>query len=226
MGITAAIHQPEHIPWLGFFDILRQVDVFVLLDDVQFAKNNRQNRNQIVSPEGVAEWITVPVKGAGRLHGTIGSVKIDSGQPWATRYLSTIHRDYQRYPYFEEFFRAISDVVSPSPSSLLDLNLSLLTVMSSALEITTPVLRSSEMQVEGAKSQRLVSILREIEATSYLAGSGSRDYMDLTIFQQFGIEVTFRDYIPRPYDAPNGFVPGVSALDALFSLGPGARDVM
>ncbi|MGC2821293.1 MAG: WbqC family protein, partial [Candidatus Sulfotelmatobacter sp.] len=64
--MKVAISQPSYLPWSGFFDLVDQVDQFVLLDDAQFVKQSWHQRNRIKSPSGLL-WLTVPVIFRGRL---------------------------------------------------------------------------------------------------------------------------------------------------------------
>lgn len=63
--MRVTIHQPEHLPWLGFFHKMAFCDVYVLLDNVQFTKNNYQNRNRLIDEKGTVYWSTVPVRMVG-----------------------------------------------------------------------------------------------------------------------------------------------------------------
>ena len=222
--MIVAIHQPEHLPWRGFLRKMQVADVFVVLDDVQFTKNNRQNRNQIVSLSGEMQWITVPVVGKGRLSANIASTRISYSTPWQRSYLNRLHSAYSRYPHFPELYNDIEHVILCASESLFDLNISLLHLLCDRFHITTQIVYSSRLAISDVKSERLVSILNALRADTYLAGEGGAGYMDLNIFAAAGIKVKFNVFDPPTYEALNGYNPGVSAVDALFALGPRAAN--
>ena len=60
--MRATIHQPEHFPYMGFFQKIQSADIFIVLDNVKFRKNYFQNRNKILTKNGKEEWITVPIE--------------------------------------------------------------------------------------------------------------------------------------------------------------------
>lgn len=205
---------------------MQMSDVFVVLDDVQFAKNNRQNRNQIVGASGEAQWITVPVVSKGRLTSDLSTTLIAIDQSWRQTYLGRMHASYRGYPHFSDLYDEIEQAITHAGDHLLELNLELLEILRRRLGVTTPIVRSSQLTVEGVKSDRLVSILSGLGADTYIAGSGSRGYMELELFAAAGIEVVFNDYSPPVYTAPNGYIPGVSAVDVIFRFGSDARDYL
>ena len=60
--IKVAIHQPEHFPYMGFFQKMEYADVFVILDDVQYSKGNWQNRNRFLNKNNTDEFFTIQVE--------------------------------------------------------------------------------------------------------------------------------------------------------------------
>ena len=89
--MKVAIHQPQYLPWLGFFDKMDQADVFVLLDDVQYKKNEWQNRNKIRTSE-TWQWLTVPI--IGKFGQMIKDVKINDLEPWRAKHIKAIEYNY------------------------------------------------------------------------------------------------------------------------------------
>ena len=102
------IHQPEHLPWLGFFNKLSKAEVFVILDSVPYRKNYFQNRNKIIGSNG-EQYIGIPTVNVGHIEGTIASTKIavDGNHKWKTKYLNTIKMSYGKYPFFEEVYSMV-----------------------------------------------------------------------------------------------------------------------
>ena len=99
--MICAIHQPQYLPWLGYFDKMAGADVFVLLDDVQFKKNEWQNRNRIRDAQGW-QWITVPVL---HDHGQrINQVKLNSVVDWRGQHIRAIELNYKKSPFFASYW--------------------------------------------------------------------------------------------------------------------------
>lgn len=225
--MIVANHQPQYIPYLGFFYKIARCDTYVVMDDVQFIERGHQHRNQIKMQRGV-QWLTVPVlKAHGQL---IRDVVIDPGQNWARKHWAALRTNYGGAPHFRMLGPALEELLlGPTHASLLELDLALLRWVMGVLEIDVPLVLSSMLPVEGERTERHISICRAVGATTYVSGSGGRQYMDLGQFADAGIEVRFADYPTREYPqqfADLGFAPNLSVVDALFNLGTDARRLL
>ena len=111
-----AAHQPQYLPWMGYLDKISKADVFLILDDVQYKKNEWQNRNRIKAPNG-PQWITVPVHY--RFPQRIREVAIDNRPPWRRKHQEALRSSYARTPHFDEVMSAISFVwENPRPITI------------------------------------------------------------------------------------------------------------
>src|SRR5436305_2802710 len=120
--MKAAISQPTYLPWIGYFDLIDQVDQFVVLDNVQFAKQSWQQRNRIKTAAGL-QWMTVPLEFRGRLGQQIREVKIrDAG--CFEDHLRAVELAYRRAPFFSQYFPALRSILESfrSGSMLAELN--------------------------------------------------------------------------------------------------------
>ena len=98
--MIVGIHQPAYLPWLGYFDRIRSVDLFIYLDTVQFQKGSFQNRNKVMTQTG-SKWLTVPVETAGKLYDTIlKDLRVDNSQRWQSKHWSTLKMNYASAPAF------------------------------------------------------------------------------------------------------------------------------
>jgi hypothetical protein len=226
---TIAIMQPTYLPWVGYFDLMDQVDEFVLLDDTQFAKRSWQQRNRIKTSKGL-EWLTVPVTSKGLYSQKILDVAIaDPG--FAEVHLKTLRWNYQKARYEQECIEPLREcygVVAVS-AQLVDLNLRLIRWFAGRLGVNTPLVRSSALDIPGVRSERLVALCQARGATRYLSPVGSAVYLlqDLDLFRRTGIEVVFHHYEHPAYDQLHPpFLPYASAIDLLFNLGPDAPEMM
>jgi hypothetical protein len=217
--MKVAIHQPQYLPWLGYFDKVDQADCFVVLDTVQFKKNEWQNRNRIRTTRGW-QWITVPV--LHRFPQALNEVVIDNSIPWVRKHLHALIANYDGSAFFavhRPFFEAL---YGQRWDRLSDLNLQALRYLLKAFEIETRLVLASDpdLAVEGTATARLVAICQALGADTYLSGAGGHNYLDLRQFDRAGIEVVFQDFRCPDYKQRfEGFVPNLSIVDLLFNCG-------
>lgn len=217
------ISQSNYIPWRGYFDAIQQADVFVLYDDVQYTKRDWRNRNQIKTPGGL-RWLTIPVKVKGRYLQKIDEVEI-ADEHWANKHWQCIVQNYHRTPFFYEYsplFEALYQ--SATDHRLSRINQHFLTAIAKMLGITTQFRWSSEFDLEGNKSEKLLQICEELQATHYITGPAARNYLDEDLFRQAGKEIIWMDYSGYP-EYPQLFTPfegTISIIDLLFNTGPAA----
>ncbi|HLC71573.1 MAG TPA: WbqC family protein [Candidatus Nanoarchaeia archaeon] len=218
-----AIHQPEHLPYLGFMYKMSQCDIFVLLDDVQFQKNGFQNRNRIKTSQG-AQWVTVPV-----LHSfgqKINEVRIDNKSDWKRKHLQSIQANYAQAPYFKKYFPLLQEIYSRPWNELCELNITLIQFFTQELGIKEKIVRSSSLIKTGEKNELLISICKNLNATSYLSGMGAA-YLDVTLFLKNKIEVEYTIFKHPEY--PQGYTPflsNMSTLDLLMNCGPLSGNIL
>lgn len=168
--MKVTIHQPEHFPYLGFFQKMQEADLFVILDDVQYTKGNFQNRNKFKNKNGVDEWFTVEVQsGANKLN--INEVKVRNNEKWK----STIIKKLQNT--FKKDFSFIYDY-----DKLIDINMASINYCREKLNIQTPIIYSSELNINTYRSQRLADICNKLNASEYISGAGGKEYLDESLF--------------------------------------------
>jgi hypothetical protein len=218
-GRTLVVLQPGYLPWLGFFDQMRRSDIFVFYDDVQFDKNGWRNRNRIKSPAG-PHWLTVPVR-VSSLSQRIYETEIDTRQPWARKHLGTIKQFYARAPYVKRYLPQLEELfMGRTWERLIDLDEAVIELLCGWLNIKRETARSSELGIEGERSERLLNICLAMGARRYLSGNAARVYLDTELFRSHGIEVEWQDYEHPVYPQQHGeFVPFLSALDLLLNCG-------
>jgi len=179
--MIVTIHQPEHFPYMGFFQKMSSADLFVVLDDVKFKKNDFQNRNRFLNRSGQEEWFTVPVeKDANSM--LIKDVKVSKDVRW---------RDKIKKQIFFNLKQDMSEVYDSS-ENLVDINMSSIQWCRRKLRIENDIVMSSSITgKQGTKSELLLSICRQLGAKKYVSGSGGKDYLNIEIFKDAGIEVDF-----------------------------------
>ena len=226
--MKVAIHQPHFLPWLGYLDRMKQVDLFIILDHVQFERRHYQNRTQI-RLEDEARWFTVPVVQVSQKE-TILEKRVDNPPElgprwWGPSSFQTLRFAYRKAPYFEKYAPRIQKILETRWDRLVDLNKATLEFMLDAFEIDTPIARSSELGVEGARSGLLLNLCKAVRADTFVGGlGGSRGYLELDAFHKAGVAVEWQQFEhPRYVQCGSStFIPGLTALDALFNCGPDA----
>lgn len=222
-----AIAQPTFLPWLGYFDLIDQVDCFVLLDDVQFEKQSWQQRNRIKGPVGL-QWLTVPVVFRGRLGQRIFEVEIREPEFWKI-HLRAIELSYRRSPHFDVYFPELTKILAEHDRLLADLNCRIIDWLCKSLKLPVKRIRSSELGESGKRSQLLVNLCRRRQADSYLSPIGSAVYLseELHHFSDAGIQVAFHHYVHPEYaQLFPPFCPYASVLDLIFNEGNRSMEII
>ncbi len=219
--MRVVITQSNYIPWKGYFDTIDRADVVVLYDDVQYTRRDWRNRNRIKTEQGL-RWLTIPVAVKGKYHQPINEVEIaESG--WTTSHWSSIAQAYAEAPSMGEYRDRLFDLYQRAEklTMLSDVNHLFLTEMCGWLDIETPFRWSTEFDAPGNPTERLVTICRQLEATTYVSGPAAKSYLETDRFTEVGIAVEWADYVGFPaYAQLHGdFEEHVSIVDAFLNLG-------
>jgi len=202
-----------------------RADVFVLLDTVQFEKNDWQNRNRIKTAQGW-QWLTVPVHY--RFGQRIWEVQINGRVNWGRKHRQALRTNYSGAPYWRSHRTFFEEAFSKAWDRLVDLNVYMIQYLKDALGIGTELRMASDMEETSEEpNQRLVDLCCQVGADIYLAGAGGRSYMDGLVFQRGSIHVVFQDYqCPRYPQRFGEFEPNLSVVDVLFNCGPDALGII
>jgi hypothetical protein len=210
------------MPWIGYFDKMDKADIFVLLDDVQYKKNEWQNRNKIRTVKAW-QWLTVPV--AYSFGQKISDINIDNKDNWKTKHIKSINLNYSKAAYFEEYSRVFAGILSRDWVKLSELNIYIINKIKEALGIRTGVIKSSDLGIRTPSTLRLVDICKRLGAGTYISGPGGKNYLDESLFEKNGIKLVYQKYEHPEYrQVYKGFCPYMSVVDLLFCTGPGSLD--
>lgn len=229
MSAVVAIHQPNFLPWLGYFNKIANADVFVVLDNVQFAKTGGTWTNRVrLRINGDARWVTVPVVRDYRGVRTIGEMTIASG-PWRAKLIQTLQAAYGRAPHFGAVLPFIQPLIAEATDELLRYNLIAIRALAAALGLDrTRFVLASELDVSGRGTDLLVALVKAVDGGVYLCGGGAAGYQEDQKFAQAGIQLVYQTFRHPAYaqgDLP--FVPGLSIVDALMHCGfDGSRNLV
>jgi hypothetical protein len=227
VAVRLAGIQPGYLPWLGYFDQMRRVDVFVVADEMQFSSSGWSHRNRVRGPEG-AHWLTLPAR---PLFGqAIHEVALDTTVPWASRHLETLRHFYAKSPFATELLAALSDVLDPGAARVVDVTVPVIRLLAARLAVETPLVISSEAGLERAYGERfpdrpgpthrIIAFMKALGATELLEGESGESYLDVPLCAAHGIEVTFQRYAHPTYEQLHApFVSHLSAVDLLLSCG-------
>lgn len=216
--MRVAIHQPNFLPWPGYFAKLDQADCLVLLDDAQFSKNNIINRVRIMGPDA-PRWLTLPV--AAHLGLSIAET-YPAKTDWPGATLSKLRNTYSRATHFKAAWPVVESWFATVPAAdLASINIHFIAAIAGHLGIETPLERASKLGISGVSDTRLAAIVQKLApGGTYLSGRGGAAYQDPSKFAAAGLALEFYRFSAPPYDQKNGpFQAGLSVLDPLFHLG-------
>jgi hypothetical protein len=221
--VIVAAHQPNFLPWLGFFDKLARSDVLVLLDDVQFPRTGAgvwTNRVRLLVA-GEPHWVTVPIVRSGKGVQRIDEVRIDDSGPWRRKLLRTIELNYAKAAGFEETFPFVRELVETESALLADFNARNLHRLAEQLGLGPETLvRSSTLATSRSGTELLVELTRSLGGTTYLSGDGAGGYQQQEPFAAAGIELRLQRFEHPVYPQLSaGHAPGLSIVDALLNCG-------
>lgn len=214
-----AIHQPEHMPWPGFFNKIKNVDIFVLLDDVQYRKNYFQNRNKILDVNFKDKWITIPVEKQNIIE-KINKKKIFYSEDCKSidKIFNILDGSYKNAKFYSLYRDDLYGIYNKKFEYLSELNIAIIDYLKKILNIKTKLIKSSDLNYSGSKSDLILSICKSLNAKEYLSGISGIEYLNIKEFEKSNIDVTFQKYKFPQY--LSGFkVPNLSVVDMIFRLG-------
>ena len=217
---TTVIHQPDFLPYLGFFHRLIKADLFILLDHVQFVTNGSRSwthRDKIKTANG-ERWLTIGVKKTPM--GTPINEVLLADTNWREENLNLLRENYRNAPYFNELLPQIEALYATPYERLVEFNIASIQMLLDWFDIKIEMIFSSQMQPVGKKNELLVDLLKQVAATHYLSGVGARAYFEPEPFEKAGIEVLWQDFKQPEYPQQFGeFMPHLSSIDLFFNCG-------
>lgn len=227
--MTLAGHQPNYLPYLGFFHKLACCDLFVIVDNVQFVKRGPfgwMHRNKIRTHDGWM-WLTVPVLTRGRFTQKIVDTMINNQVDWRRKHWKAIYLNYKKTPYFRKYSDFFYQIYGREWDKIAELNEAIILYIKEQLGIKTRVLRASEVGVQGGASDLIVDMCKRTGADKYLHGKHGQDYIDESKFLENNIECLYQDFEHPVYEQlRKPFIPFLSAIDLLFNEGEASLEIL
>lgn len=221
MSKIVVIHQPDFLPHLGFFHRFLQADLWVILDNVQYVHKTSKswnNRDKIKTPQG-EKWITVMVQKC-QMQTNISEVLLSVETEWRNDHLNLIRENYKKAPYFNEIFLHLEELYRFECGKMIDFNLKSIDMLLKLFDITIPSLLASTLNPAGRKNELLVNILKKVNASVYLSGTGAKSYFEQKTFDDAKIKVIWQDFKHPVYPQLHGeFIPYLSSVDLLMNCG-------
>jgi hypothetical protein len=222
--MIVAVHQPNYLPYLGFFHKMHLADTFVLYDTAQFSKNDFHNRNRIKTPRGL-KWLTIPVRRPTGLE--IRAVEADMSKPWARNHWEAIRANYARAEHFEEHRQDLDRLYGDPGRRLAEINRPFIDFLSQTLGIERRIVWASNLHIpEGlSASEKLAAMVREVGGDAYLSGPDGAKYVERNAF--VGLAVYIQEFRhPRHRQLWRDFASNASALDLVLNLGEEAASLL
>lgn len=222
--MIVTIHQPDFIPYLGFFHRLLTADHLIYLDDVQFIRRGWQHRDKIKTKNG-SSWITLQLV-KGEYHQKINEVQL-SPDNWVSDHLNLIEAAYKKAPFFKIIYPQVEHIYNSHSSNMIDLNLAFISFAMQFLNINIKTSFSSAYSINSTGTQRLLDLVRKVNGTEYLTGTGSREYLQDSLFVSSGIKLIWQNFSHPKYNQLHGeFIPMLSCLDLFFNCGENSANIL
>ena len=208
--------QPYIFPYIGYFQLIKAVDKFVLYDDVNFINRGWINRNRILV-NGKDSMFTIPLKDASQ-NKLINEIDVNWDNNWKSKFLKTIEQAYKKAPFYENVLPIIEktiDVGEVQFSKIIENNLRLICEY---LEIETEIMSSSSIYQNADKKaqERILYICSQEKANHYINPIGGFELYDKKIFANENMQMNFIKSLPVEYKQfKNDFVPWLSIIDVL-----------
>ncbi len=218
---VVVIHQPDFVPYLGFFHRFLHADFYIALDHVQYVDGSSRawtHRDKIKTAQG-EKWLTLSTKKAP--HNTaINQIELSTDTNWRQDNLRLLEHNYRKASCYKELMPEIEHLYSQPYQVLRDFNMASIETLMDMLGVRIPWVWSSSLDPSETKNEMLVGLLKKISASHYLSGVGARNYFRSEPFAKASIEVIWQNFTHPVYAQQFGeFVPYLSALDVLFNHG-------
>ena len=215
--MIVAIHQPNYLPWIGYFDKMDRCDKFVLLDDVKHSKSSITHRNKLLN-SGKDEYLTVSLKNK---ESQINELIIDNSNDILYKHWRIIKQNYSKSKHWTYISSELEYIYSKKWDKLVDLNIALIKLIKEKLDIKTKLIKSSELDLPNSfGSKRNLDICLKLSADTYLSGNGAKKYNNESDYINNNINLIYQDFIHPTYNQGlDNFVERMSIIDLIFNCG-------
>ncbi len=226
--MRVCIHQPNYLPYIGFFNKIKHTDTYVLFDMAQYEKNNFHNRNRIRTENG-SMYLTIPILSKDCYLKKVCDVKLPPNNKWMKKHWKAIEANYARSDYFDSYKNSLEEIYQTNFTGLTDFNEKIIRFLINEFRLESTIIKSTDLNLdENLKStDLLINILKELDATFYLSGPSGKKYLDELIFRKEGIRLDYQHFTHPDYKQRfDGFVENMSAIDLLFNVGEKSKEIL
>lgn len=220
--VSVGIHQPNYLPWLGYFRKIALCDQFVFFDNALLPLGKSfVSRNAIPTHQGPL-WLTVPVA---KKQVLLAEVPIID-QRWRRKHIQTLQQAYKKAPFKDVLESAVLPVLEGSQDRIADLNIDLIRAISAWIGLSdVTFVQASTLGLAETGADSIEPILKATGATRYVTGSGAgtQRSIDVDSLAALGIETQFISSSFAEYQQMHTpFAANMSAIDACACIGPDA----
>ncbi len=212
--------QPYFFPYIGYFQLIAEVDQFVIFDDVNFIKKGWINRNRILVNNGEEFLFTLPLEKVSQ-NSLIKDISISDAQKNKAHLLKTIFSSYKKATYFEEVKDLLEEIIMNEEVNLAKYIANSLKKVCALLEIKTRFISSKEINYDssGKGQDKILSIIKKLGANSYYNLPGGEALYEKKVFEKEGIELNFIRPVKIYYEQfGREFIPYLSVIDMLMFM--------
>ena len=217
-----SLMQPTYFPWLGYFNLINQSDVFVIYNNVQLVKRSWQVRNKIKNNDKEL-CLTIPIsKTTTRNNLLINQAEVNYDTNWVDKHLNSIRHSYIKSPFFNQIYPLIEKRILNKPKYLTDITIPLILDFIKLLGIKTEILLSENINYEGKKDEALISMCKKLNIDNYLSVKGSQNYIlqGENLFEKNNINLIWHEFPHPSYpQMGEGFISHLGIVDVLFNIG-------
>ena len=196
--MITTIHQPDFMPWIGYFDKIKSSELLIYLDDVQFSRRGWTHRDKIKVLDKFV-WLTVPIEKKNNYHQSIKELKIKDNLALYKIHLDIIKNAYRKSKNFDQVFPSLEKIYKKNFNFLIDLNIEIIDLFCDFLEIKKKTFFSSQYNISTKSTERLIDLLEINNSKKYLTGEPSKSYIDTDIFKNKGIEIIWHNLDEKEY---------------------------
>jgi len=222
--IVLSGHQPTYLPGIILFNKIALSDMFMFVGHCQYVKKSWHSRNRI-RLNNQELWLSVPVRSAGRFDQSINETVV-ANDLWKRKHLGSYSTGISKAGVFKDYYPELEERLVKHSGSLADLNIGIIRMILNWLEVRTAVVDSRCYQINGSKTEMLISMCKAVGANHYLSNEGSRDYVDEPRMAEEGIQHCWQVFEHPTYPQSSPFMPNMSIIDLVFRMGPDAKPLV
>jgi len=223
--MIVAIHQPNFLPWLGFFDKIVKSDTFVLYDSCRNDSHLGWTKRVRITKGHSTQWLTIRVrhvhKDENGLYPRLSKHELFDVISDKRQHLRTISAEYRKTPYYNHIMPFIEKLYGFKTNSITEFNIHCIKAICAAVGFQRKLVKGSNLEIRSAKNEANADMTEKVGGTIYLSGQGGKEYMDEGVYLQKGITILYQNFehpVYPQYDTKE-FIRGLSVIDALMNVG-------